>query len=69
MNVIIETDRLLLRTFTVEDAPLIYELNLDPDVSRFTHDPAKDLNHAKEILERVIILQYAVYNHGRWQCI
>ncbi len=66
MNVIIETDRLLLRTFTTKDAPLIYELNLDPDVTRFTHDPAKDLDHAKEMLEKVILPQYALYNHGRW---
>jgi RimJ/RimL family protein N-acetyltransferase len=36
MNVVIETDRLLLRTFTEDDAPLLYELNLDPEVTRFT---------------------------------
>jgi len=29
MNVVIETERLLLRTFTEHDATLIYELNLD----------------------------------------
>jgi RimJ/RimL family protein N-acetyltransferase len=66
MNVIIETDRLLLRTFTIKDAPLIYDLNLSPDVTRYTHDPVKDLDHALEILEKVIIPQYALYNHGRW---
>jgi hypothetical protein len=33
MNVIIETDRLLLRTFTKEDASIIYELNKDPEVT------------------------------------
>lgn len=57
MNVIIETDRLLLRTFTIEDAAMIYQLNLDP---------VKDVNHAKEILEKTILPQYALYNHGRW---
>ena len=66
MNVIIETERLLLRTFTERDATLIYELNLDPDVTRYTHDPVKDLDHAKEILEKTILPQYALYNHGRW---
>ena len=66
MNIIIETNRLLLRTFTEDDAALIYELNLDPDVIRYTHDPIKDLAHASEILEKVIIPQYALYNHGRW---
>jgi len=66
MNIIIETNRLLLRTFTEKDAALIYELNLDPDVIRYTHDPIKDLAHASEVLEKVIIPQYALYNHGRW---
>ena len=66
MNVIIETNRLLLRTFTELDANLIYELNLDPEVTRYTHDPVKDLAHASEILEKVIIPQYVLYNHGRW---
>ena len=66
MNVVIETERLLLRTFTENDATLIYELNDDPDVTRYTHDPVKDIDHAKEILEKTIIPQYALYNHGRW---
>jgi RimJ/RimL family protein N-acetyltransferase len=66
MNVIIETERLLLRKFTVEDAPLIYELNLDPDVIRYTYDPVKDIEHATQVLEQVILPQYALYNHGRW---
>lgn len=66
MNVIIETKRLLLREFTTDDAHLIYDLNLDPEVTRYTHDPVKDLNHATEILEQGILPQYALYNHGRW---
>jgi len=66
MNIIIETNRLLLRTFSESDANLIYELNLDPDVTRYTHDPIKDLAQAAEILEKVIIPQYVLYNHGRW---
>ena len=66
MNIIIETNRLLLRSFTKLDTNLIYELNLDPDVTRYTHDPVKDMAHASEILEKVIIPQYVLYNHGRW---
>jgi RimJ/RimL family protein N-acetyltransferase len=66
MNVVIETERLLLRTFTELDATLIYELNLYTDVTRYTHDPVKDIIHAKEILEKTILPQYALYNHGRW---
>ena len=66
MNIVIETTRLLLRTFTEDDAALIYELNLDPEVIRYTHDPINDLAHASEILGKVIIPQYTLYNHGRW---
>ncbi len=66
MNIILETNRLLLRTFTLADAPLIYELNLDPDVTRYTGDPIKDVNHAEQVLEQVILPQYVLYNHGRW---
>jgi RimJ/RimL family protein N-acetyltransferase len=66
MNVIIETDRLLLRTFTSDDAPLIYQLNLDPEVTRYTLDPMVSIDQAKEVLENIILPQYALYNHGRW---
>ncbi len=66
MNIIIETDRLLIRTFTGDDAQLIYDLNIDPEVTRFTHDPVRDLDQAKEILEKIILPQCALYNYGRW---
>lgn len=66
MNIIIDTGRLVLRTFTIYDAPLIYELNLDPDVIRYTGDPIKDLHHAQQVLEQTILPQYALYDHGRW---
>jgi RimJ/RimL family protein N-acetyltransferase len=66
MNSIIETKRLLLRTFTTEDAHLIYELNLDPEVIRYTGDPVKDIAQAREVLEQTILPQYALYDHGRW---
>ena len=66
MNVVIETERLVLRLFTEEDAFLIYELNIDPDVIRYTHDGAGDLEHAKEVLEKTILPQYVLFNFGRW---
>jgi ribosomal-protein-alanine N-acetyltransferase len=66
MNVVIETERLLLRNFTEDDGSLIYELNIDPDVAKYTHDNLRDPDHAKEMLEKTILPQYALYNHGRW---
>src|SRR4030095_1725984 len=66
MNVIIETNRLLLRTFTIDDAQLIYELNHDSAVTRYTYDPITNLAQAAEVLEKVILPQYVLYKHGRW---
>lgn len=66
MDIIIETERLQLRNFTTGDAGLILELNKDPEVTRYTLDPVRDLKHAAEILEQVILPQYSLYNHGRW---
>lgn len=66
MNVVIETTRLLLRTFTIDDAQLIYELNNDDNVTRYTHDPVNSIDEARDILEKVILPQYALYNFGRW---
>ena len=66
MNVVIESKRLLLRTFTIDDGPLIYALNSDADVTRYTYDRVKELYQAKEILEKIILPQYSLYNHGRW---
>lgn len=37
-NLIIETERLLIRPFTVEDIAPSYIMNLDPEVSRYTGD-------------------------------
>jgi hypothetical protein len=68
MNIIIETIVFCCALSQEHDANLITELNLDPDVTRYTHDPVKDLAHASEILEKVIIPQYVLYNHGRWAC-
>lgn len=66
MNVIIETERLLLRTFSEKDASLVYLLNHDPDVTRFTGDPVRDEIHALEVLQKAILPQYALYGFGRW---
>ena len=66
MNIVIETERLVLRTFTKDDERLIYELNIDPEVTLYTGDPVSDIDHAKEVLQKSILPQYTLYNHGRW---
>ena len=66
MDVVFETERLFLRKFTLDDSPLIFELNQDPEVTRYTLDPIGDIAQAKKVLEEVILPQYSLYNHGRW---
>jgi RimJ/RimL family protein N-acetyltransferase len=39
MEVIFETSRLLLRQFTLEDAPILLQLNSDPEVLKYLHEP------------------------------
>ena len=66
MTIVIDTHRLLLRKFTNKDAVLIYELNQDPEVTRFTHDPIESLEQAATVLAQNILPQYDLYNYGRW---
>jgi RimJ/RimL family protein N-acetyltransferase len=66
MKIIFETERLILREFTLADTGLLLKLNTSPEVLRYIHEPAlKDEAHALEILENTILPQYQI-NHGRW---
>lgn len=66
MNKILETPRLYLRAFTIEDAQLLIDLNSNPNVIRYTGDgPVKDLSEAKRILTDIIFPQYK-NKMGRW---
>jgi len=53
-------------TFTEEEAQLIYDLNIKPEITRYTHDLITNIEHAKRILKNVILPKYMLYNHGRW---
>jgi len=65
---VIETERFLLREFTVLDAQSFYELNSNPNVLCFTGDePFNSLEDAKKFLQN-----YSSYNntgYGRWAVI
>ena len=66
MKIRIETERLYLREFIIEDAQLLIDLNSDIDVTRYTGDgPVKDIEEAKRILTDIIFPQYK-NNIGRW---
>lgn len=68
MKTILETNRLLLREFDISDAENFYELNLNPNVIKYTGNSAfKDINEAKIFLENYSDHQRNGY--GRWSVI
>jgi len=65
MKVIIETERLLLREFQLGDAEKMYQLNLDPDVIKYTGDGSfNSINEAKYFLSNY--KEYKKNKFGRW---
>ncbi len=68
MKQIIETKRLILREFELEDSKKLWELNCDPDVIKFTGDkPFSSIKKAKEFLNNY--RDYQINGYGRWAVI
>lgn len=66
MKKILETERLYLREFTLDDAQCLIDLNSDPEVTRYTGDgPVKNLETSQKILTDIIFPQYK-NKIGRW---
>ena len=62
---ILETERLFLREITAADAVIAYELNLDPEVIRYTgDDPFDSIEEARQFLQSYD--HYEKYGFGRW---
>lgn len=63
---ILQTPRLYLRQFTLQDAALLVELNSDPAVLRYLHEPLlQEDEQAKHVLNNIIFPQYQ-HGLGRW---
>jgi [ribosomal protein S5]-alanine N-acetyltransferase len=66
MKVILETDRLFLREYVVEDAEAFFRLNSDPEVLRFTGDESlPNFESARQVLLAHPIADYRKYGFGR----
>jgi ribosomal-protein-alanine N-acetyltransferase len=62
---IIETPRLLLREIIAIDAPIMFEMNNDPEVMRYTGDiPFESLQHTTAFIEEYP--NYKTDGYGRW---
>ena len=65
-TIIFETERLILRQFTAEDASLIHQLNQDPEVLKYLHEqPVNNEKQALTILLTILLPQYR-NDLGRW---
>jgi len=61
------TARLNLRLFTADDVQAMYDLNSDPEVTRYAEAaPVKDLHEAREKLEAGPLADYEKYGYGRF---
>jgi len=68
MKKILETSRLCLRELEVSDAENFYNLNLNPEVVKYTGDnPFENHQEAKSFLENYN--PYELYGYGRWAVI
>lgn len=68
MKPILETDRLILRALHPKDAEHFYQLNLNPNVIRYTENTAfKSIDEAAHFLENY--QDYKLNGYGRWAVI
>lgn len=66
----IETDRIILREFTIADYKDVYEFGSNLEVQKYTGDKIiESLNEAKELIKNVWYEDYKQYGYGRWAVI
>jgi len=66
----LETERLLLRWFTLDDVDVFYELGTNPQVIRYLgNQPLASLDVAREALAAAPLKDYATYGYGRFACV
>ncbi|MEQ8272531.1 MAG: GNAT family N-acetyltransferase [Deltaproteobacteria bacterium] len=62
-----ETERLILRAATVDDAPALYVMNSDPEVMRYTGEP---MPASVDVMRKMIAdyPDFERHGYGRWVC-
>ncbi|NRA11750.1 MAG: GNAT family N-acetyltransferase [Crocinitomicaceae bacterium] len=70
MTQIIETKRLILREFTLDDFEAVYEFGSNLEVQKYTGDSLIESREtAKELIKKVWYHDYKKYGYGRWAVI
>ena len=69
-RIVHETERLILREFTADDAEVYFRLGADPNITRYTGDQGvATVEQALEVMQARPIADYAKYGYGRWACV
>ena len=62
----LETKRLRLRLFTMDDLQIMFRLSTDPDVIKYADTAVKDMEEARQRLEQGPLSDYKKYGYGRF---
>ena len=66
MKIILETDRLILREFVMDDLEEFFRMLSDPEVTHYTGDEVQTLQEARTRLEERVFGDYRKHGYGRW---
>lgn len=70
MSVILETERILLRSFVMDDYKEVYGFGSDPEIVKYTgHKGLESYDEAKSIIENAYLSDYKKHGFGRWATI
>lgn len=66
MKIVFQSERLFFREFTEDDVHALFDLNSNPNVIKYVHEPVPTLESTGDALQNIILPQYKLYGHGRW---
>ncbi|WP_444995186.1 GNAT family N-acetyltransferase [Aliikangiella sp. IMCC44359] len=69
-DIVLETERMFLRAFTLNDVDALFLLATIPEIIRYTgNQPLKSKAEAKMYLQKHPLNDYEVYGYGRFACV
>jgi RimJ/RimL family protein N-acetyltransferase len=70
MDKVIDTGRLVLRKFTLDDLEAYFELCSRPEIIRYAQNtPVASLDEARAMMHTVTFHDYAKHGYGRFACV
>lgn len=70
MDKVIDTGRLILRRFELNDLEAFYQLCSRPEIIRYAQStPVASLEAAREFMQNAPFHDYATYGYGRFACV